>query len=102
MNANQLPLHGTSYHNFINAIKSSAISADYETSLKGYLNHIKKTGIDDLLVNTEPHYIESQIIDYIMSLRENHVSYATMLFLITPIFTFYQLIDVMLNRKKSI
>jgi hypothetical protein len=35
-----------------------------------------------------------------MSLRENHVSYATMLFLITPIFTFYQLNDVMLNRKK--
>jgi hypothetical protein len=64
--------------------------------------HIKNTGIDYLLVNTEPRYIESQIIDYIMSLREKHVSYATMLFLITPIFTFYQLNDVMLNRKKSI
>jgi len=104
VNANQLPFHGTSYHNFINAIKSSATSTGYETSLKGYLNHIniKKTGIDDLLVNTEPRYIESQIIDYIISLRENHVSYATMLFLITSIFTFYQLNDVMLNRKKSI
>ena len=54
VNANQLPFHGTSYHNFINAIKSSVTSAGYEISLKGCLNHIKKTGIDDLLVNTEP------------------------------------------------
>jgi hypothetical protein len=101
MNANvDVPFHGTSYRNFINAIKSPATKAGYETSLKRYLNHIKKTGIDDLLVNTEPRYIESQIIDYIMSLRDNGVSYATMLFLITPIFTFYQLNDVMLNRKK--
>jgi dGTP triphosphohydrolase len=99
-NQNQVPLHGTSYRNFINAIKSPATKAGYETSLKRYLNHIKKTGIDDLLTNTEPRYIESQIIDYIMSLRENHVSYATMRFLITPNFTFYQLNDVMLNRKK--
>jgi integrase len=99
-NQNQLPFHGTSYHNFINAIKSPATKAGYETSLKRYLNHIKKTGIDDLLVNTEPRYIESQIIDYIMSLRDKGVSYATMLFLITPIFTFYQLNDVILNRKK--
>lgn len=101
MNANvDVPFHGTSYRNFINAIKSPATKAGYETSLKRYLNHIKKTGIDDLLLNTEPRYIESQIIDYIMSLRDNGVSYATMLFLITPIFTFYQLNDVMLNRKK--
>jgi integrase len=100
VNANQLPFHGTSYRNFINAIKSPATRAGYETSLKRYLNHIKKTGIDDLLVNTEPRYVESQIIDYIMSLRDNGVSYATMIFLITPIFTFYQLNDVILNRKK--
>jgi hypothetical protein len=33
MNANQLPFHGTSYHNFINAIKSSATRAGYETSI---------------------------------------------------------------------
>jgi site-specific recombinase XerD len=95
-----LPLHGTSYRNFINAIKSPATKLAYETSLKRYLNHIKKTGTDDLLVNIEPRYIESQIIDYIMSLRENGVSYSTMQFLIAPIFTFYQLNDVVLNRKK--
>jgi hypothetical protein len=35
-----------------------------------------------------------------MSLRNNQVSYATIQFLIAPIFTFYQLNDVVLNRKK--
>jgi hypothetical protein len=53
-----LPFHGTSYRNFINAIKSPATKLAYETSLKR-LNHIKKTGTDELLVNTEPRYIES-------------------------------------------
>jgi hypothetical protein len=99
---NQLPFHGTSYRNFINAIKSAATKEAYETSLRRYLTHIKKTGTDDLLVNTEPRYIESQIIDYIMSLRNNGVSlsYATIQLLVAPIFTFYQLNDVILNRKK--
>jgi hypothetical protein len=98
---NQLPFHGTSYRNFINAIKSPATKEAYETSLRRYLNHVKKTGTDDLLVNTEPRYIESQIIDYIMSLRNNGVSYATIQLLVAPIiFTFYQFNDVILNRKK--
>jgi integrase len=98
---NQLSLHGTSYLNFINAIKSPATKAVYENSLKRYLNHIKQKGTDDLLVNIgNPRYIESQIIDYIMALRESGVSYATMQFLVAPIFTFYQLNDIVLNRKK--
>jgi hypothetical protein len=79
---NQLPFHGTSYRNFINAIKSAATKEAYETSLRRYLTHIKKTGTDDLLVNTEPRYIESQIIDYIMSLRNNGVSYAAIQLLV--------------------
>jgi hypothetical protein len=99
---NQLPFHGTSYRNFINAIKSPATKEAYETSLMRYLNHVKKTGTDDLLVNTEPRYIESQIIDYIISLRNNGVSlsYATIQLLVAPIFTFYQLNDVILTERK--
>ena len=50
--------------------------------------------------STNPRYIESQIIDYIMSLRNNGVGYATIQFLVAPVFTFYQLNDVVLNRKK--
>jgi integrase len=95
------PLHGISYHNFINAIKSPATKEAYATSLRRYLNHIKLKSVDDLLLHAaNPRYIESQIIDYIMSLRNNQVSYATIQFLVAPIFTFYQLNDVVLNRKK--
>ena len=94
-------LEGTTYRNFINAIKSPATKSAYEVSFKRYLNHIKQKTVDDLLTHsTNPRYIESQIIDYIMSLRNSGVSYNTTQFLIAPIFTFYQLNDVILNRKK--
>jgi hypothetical protein len=65
------------------------------------MNHLKLIDIDNLLeFTTNPKLIESQIIDYIMSLRQSGVSYATIKVLIAPIFTFYQLNDVVLNRKK--
>ena len=71
------------------------------------MNHLKLTDVDNLLQNIvtgtgtgSPKFIESQIIDYIMSLRQSGVSYATIKVLIAPIFTFYQLNDVILNRKK--
>jgi integrase len=35
-----------------------------------------------------------------MSLKESGISYATIQFLVAPIFTFYQLNDIILNRKK--
>jgi site-specific recombinase XerD len=65
------------------------------------LTFLKLKEVDDLLpANPSPRYIESQIISYIMSLRESGIAYATIQFLIAPIFTFYQLNDVILNRKK--
>jgi site-specific recombinase XerD len=101
-NSYSFSIQGASFMNFINTIRSPKTKEAYETSLRRYLNHIKKTSIDDLLVNaaSNPRYIESQIIDYIVSLRESGVGYKTMEFLIAPIFTFYQLNDVVLNRKK--
>lgn len=50
--------------------------------------------------NPNPRLIESQIISYIMSLRENGIAYATIQYLVAPIITFYQLNDITLNRKK--
>ena len=85
---------------FINAIKSPATRKGYENSLRRYLNHLKLKEVDDLLLHSNPRYIESQIIDYIMALRNSGISYATIQFLVTPIFTFYQLNDIILNRKK--
>jgi hypothetical protein len=38
---------------FINAIKSPATRSVYNTSLKRYLNHLKTTNPDDLLLDTK-------------------------------------------------
>ena len=98
-----LALSGESYKHFINAIRSPATQIAYKNSLKRYLAFLKLKEVDGLLTtypNPNPRYIESQIISYIMYLRERGTAYATIHFLIAPIFTFYQLNDVVLNRKK--
>lgn len=98
---NELILKGETYKHFINAIRSPATRVGYENSLKRYLSYLKLTKIEDLLPHlSNPRYIESQIIDYIMSLRDSGVSYGTIQFLVAPIFTFYQLNDCIINRKK--
>jgi predicted PurR-regulated permease PerM len=95
------PLEGRAYNNFINAIKSPRSKVCYATSLKRYLNHLKLKGVDGLLENLAyPRLIESQIIDYIMTLRNDGLAYATIQFLVTPILTFYALNDVVLNKRK--
>lgn len=97
----QSQLQGESYKHFINAIRSPATRKGYETSLRRYLIHLKLKDVDGLLLHiSNPRNIESQIIDYIMSLRDNGLSQNTIKFLVVPIFTFYQLNDIILNRKK--
>ena len=96
----QLQLQGETYKHFINAIRSPATRKGYENSLRRYLNHLRLKEVDDLLLHTASRFIESQIIDYIMALRHSGISYHTIQFLVTPIFTFYQLNDIILNRKK--
>ena len=96
----QLQLQGETYKRFINAIRSPATRKGYENSLRRYLKHLKLNEVDDLLLHTASRYVESQIIDYIMALRHSGISYHTIQFLVTPVFTFYQLNDIILNRKK--
>jgi hypothetical protein len=65
------------------------------------MRHIKLTNVDDLLYyQTDKKTIETQLIDYIMSLRNDGIAYATIKYLLAPIFTFYQLNDILLNKKK--
>jgi integrase len=71
------------------------------------MNHRKLTDVDSLLEpqsddikRPKEKTIETQLIDYVMFLRNDGVGYATIHSLITPIFTFYLLNDVVLNRKK--
>jgi integrase len=64
------------------------------------MNYIKVTEVDSLLEINSPKVIESQLIDYIMSLRNDGIAYSTIKYLLAPIFTFYQLNDFTLNKKK--
>jgi hypothetical protein len=93
-------IESTSYQNFVNAIRSPATKQVYVNSLKRYMKHLKITDVDSLLATTSPKAIEAQLIDYIMSLRNDGLSHSTMKYLVAPIFTFYQLNDVVLNHKK--
>lgn len=88
--------------NFVNALRSPETRRVYVNSLKRYMKHLKLTEVDDLLQKniTNPKLIEAQLIDYIMSLRHDGLSHATMKHLVAPISTFYQLHDVVLNHKK--
>jgi hypothetical protein len=94
-------LQGLSYDKFINAIKSPATRKLYRNSLIRYCKFLKISKVDDLMQYADtPRIIEDQIRGYIMSLREQGIAYSTMKVLVAPIFTFYDLNDVMLKSKK--
>lgn len=64
------------------------------------MKHLKIIEADQLLETDNPKIIEAKLVDYIMSLRNDGLSYATMKHMLAPILTFYQINDVLLNRKK--
>lgn len=65
------------------------------------MKHLKIIDADQLLSETNnPKIIEAKLVDYIMSLRNDGLSYATMKHMLAPILTFYQINDILLNRKK--
>jgi site-specific recombinase XerD len=92
-------LKGTAYDSFVNALRSPETKRVYVNSLRRYMKHLKITDIDKL-VTTNSKVIEAHLIDYVMSLRQDGIAYATIQHLIAPVFTFYQLNDVIVNRKK--
>src|SRR5918999_5741502 len=72
----------------------------YAQSLRRHLNHRKLTDVDNLLLDQNPRDIESQIVDYVMTLRSEGIAFSTIQFLIAPILTFYSLNDIVLNKRK--
>jgi intein-encoded DNA endonuclease-like protein len=47
----------------------------------------------------DPKVIKKHIIEYILSLRRTNLAYKTIKFLVSPIFAFYDLHEIPLNRK---
>jgi integrase len=94
-------IQGLSYDRFINAIKSPATRKLYRNSLVRYCKFLKISKVDDLMRDAESlRIIEGQIRSYIMSLRDQGIAYSTMKVLVAPIFTFYDLNDVLLKSKQ--
>jgi hypothetical protein len=99
----QLTLPGNSYRIFIEGLKSAVTKAAYSYALQKYMNHLNISNPDDLLVHQEiPKIIQNQIIDYPILLENppHLLRYATRSQYLAAIMTFYDLNEVVLNKKK--
>lgn len=85
------------YFNFVNSIKSDVTKRIYQGNLKFFMEFCQITEISDLLMIPEP---QTQIIKYLMSLRKKGLSYNSISTGLNAIFHFYEMNDVVLNKKK--
>jgi integrase len=89
------------FSNFVNAINSPETREKYSyTFLKytEYLN-IERDNITSLL-QKDVRVIQSDIIEYIMKMREEKYSYSTLKVMLASIFLFFDMNDIILNKKK--
>ncbi len=99
----QPTLTGFSYRIFIEGLKSAVTKAAYTFALQKYMKYIKIDNPDDLLkYQDNVKIIQNQIIDYLIYLKNPPVSlrYATRSQYLAAIMTFYDLNEVILNKKK--
>lgn len=99
----QLTLPGSSYRMFIEGLKSPVTKAAYSYGLQKYMNYLGINNPDDLLIHHEnSKFIQTQIIDYLIFLKNppHSLRYATRSQYLAAIMTFYDLNEVVLNKKK--
>ena len=97
-------LTGYPYRIFIEGLKSPVTKAPYSFALQKYMKYLKTDSPDDLLeYQNNPKFIQNKIIDYLISLKDPPISlrYATRSQYLTAIMTFYDLNEVVLNKKKT-
>jgi integrase len=99
----QLTLPGNSYRIFIEGLKSPVTKAAYSFALQKYMNYLGVNNPDDLLIHQEnPKLIQNQIVDYLILLKNppHSLRYATRSQYLAAIMTFYDLNELVLNKKK--
>lgn len=99
----QLTLSGNSYRIFIEGLKSPVTKAAYSFALQKYMNHLKIGNPDELLIHPEnPKIVQDQIIEYLIQLKNppHSLRFATRSQYLAAIMTFYDLNEVVLNKKK--
>ena len=98
--SNQILFAGQSYRNFIETIHSRFTRTAYKNSLSLYLRH---RGVNDCeqLLQVDPKIIQSQLIDYVIYLREElQLSQSTINNRISAVKKFYETNDIELKWKK--
>ena len=99
----QVTLPGNSYRIFIEGLKSPVTKAAYSYALLKYMNYLKITNPDDLLIHQDnPKIIQDQIVEYMIQLKNppHSLRYATRSQYLAAIITYYDLNDVALSKKK--
>jgi integrase len=81
---------------FLKSCRSPATRNAYETAFKKYVQYVGQ----DKLFYDNPKDIESKIIDFILSLRDQGKSYQAIENYLDPIKAFYRINDVVLNVHK--
>jgi integrase len=92
-----------SYCIFIEGLKSAVTKAAYTYALEKYMKFLGIQNPDDLLIHQDnPRIIQDQIIDFLILLKNppHSLRYATRSQYVSAIITFYDLNEVILNRKK--
>lgn len=96
-------LIGKAYPIFIEGLKSPVTKAAYTFALQKYMNYLKINTPDELLIyHDNPKFIQNQIIEYLIALKNppHSLRYATRSQYVAAIMTFYDLNEVVLNKKK--
>jgi integrase len=97
---NQIFIGGQSYRNFIEAVHSPFTRYVYKNSLMLYMKYRKVENCDQLLEG-DPRTLQQQIIDYIISLREqNKLNATTISSRVSPVKKFYETNDIELKWKR--
>jgi integrase len=84
------------YFNFINSIRSQVTRNVYEGHVKKFMKYCKVSRLSDLLKIDA----QEQMIKYTMSMREEGLAYNSISVRQSAIFHFYDMNDVVLNKKK--
>ena len=98
-----LILTGEAYRNYIKLLRSAYTRYMYNVLLKSYMTYCKVSDINDLLnyENDNPKLIQSNIIDYLIELKEKRgLAFKSRCLYSTALHHFYDMNDITLNWKK--
>jgi integrase len=84
------------YFNFINSIKSDETRVQYESKLKLFMKFCNISDMNELKNIDAQKYL----IQYISELRNNKLSSSAINGRLYPVFHFYEMNDIVLNKKK--